>query len=392
MELSPRVRGIPPSTTLALDARARARRAAGRDVINMFVGEPDFEAPAAVQEAACAAVRGGEARYTPMAGTPELRAAIAAHLTRSRGVPFAPEHVVVCHSAKHALSGAVLALVSDGDEVLVPLPAWVSYAEQVRVAGGRPVLVPPRADFGPDLAALRAAVGPRTVGLLLNSPCNPTGHVLSDDDVAALVALAEERDLWILSDEVYHRLVYEGPPARSPVGLGEAARRRTAVVDGASKAFAMTGYRIGFLAGAPELVDAVARLHGQTTGCPNAVSQAAYAAALADEPPEVGRMVAAFAQRRAHLLAGLERLGLRGPPPRGAFYAFPDVSPWLDGRGVEAFCDELLEEHDLALVPGTAFGAPGHVRLSYALGLERLDEALERLATFLAGRRVDSAR
>ncbi len=392
MKLSRRVQDIALSTTLALDARAKELRATGRDVINMAVGEPDFDAPAAVQEAACAIVRGGKARYTPAAGTAELRAGIARHLTDTRGAPFEPRNVVVCHSAKHALSGALLSLVGEGDEVLVPLPAWVSYFEQVRIAGGTPVLVPCLPDYGPDLDALRAAITPRTRGIMINSPCNPTGFVLSDEQVAAIAELAEEHDIWILSDEIYRRLVYEGPPAKSPVSLGDAARARTLIVDGASKAFAMTGYRIGFLAGPPELISAVTRLHSHLTGCPNAVSQGAYLAALQPEPPEVERMVATFAERRTLVVSELRRLGLEVPPPRGAFYAFPNVAAFLDERGTEGFCEDLLEERDLALVPGSAFGDAFHVRLSYALAKDRLVEALERFAGFLAGRRVDSAR
>jgi aspartate aminotransferase len=389
MRLSQRARGIPLSITLALDARAKALAAAGADVVNMSVGEPDFEAPAVAREAAAARALKGPVRYTPAAGAPELRRAVAAWLTRSRGFACAPEETVICHSTKHALSGAVLSLIDPGDEVLLFDPAWVSYVEIVRVAGGVPVSVAPRADLGPDFARIRAALTPRTRALLLNTPCNPSGYVWTPAEVRELAALAVEHDLWILSDEIYQRLIYEGEPHLSPAACGDAARARTVVLDGASKAFAMTGYRIGFAAGPRPLVEAIAALHSQLTGAPNTLSQTAFRAALeapGGEPPEVALMTAEFDRRRRFLLEGLAALGLPTPHPRGAFYAFPDVSPWLDERGSVGFCSDLLESRQLALVPGAAFGLDRHVRLSYATSVDQIGEAVKRLGEFLRTR------
>jgi len=386
MRPNQRARALTGSPTLALDGRAKDLMAAGVDVVNMAVGEPDFDAPEVVQRAAERAVRSGAVRYTPPAGRPSLRAAIARHLSATRGIPFAPAEVAVCHSAKHALSNTVLVLVEPGDEVLLPDPIWSSYEEQVRFAGGVPVHVPPRPDLGPDFEGLARAAGPRARGIMMNSPCNPSGYVWSDEDLERLAELAEARDLWILSDEIYRRLVYDGPPAKSPAQVSAAARSRTIIVDGASKSFAMTGYRIGFLAGAREVVEAAARLQSQLTGCPNAISQSGYEAALAEEPPEVESMARAFAERRDFLLRGLAELGLETPEPRGAFYAFPSVAPFLDARGAAGFCEDLLEAEAVALVPGEVFGMREHVRLSYATSLERVGEALARLARFLAGR------
>ncbi len=389
MKVTARARGIALSVTLALDARAKARLAAGHDLVNMAVGEPDFPAPEAVRRAAMAKVDGGDVRYTAAAGTPELRGALAEHLTATRGGAWQPADVVVCHSAKHALSGACLALVESGDEVLVPLPAWVSYDEIVRLAGGVPVGVPPRSDLGPDLEALAAAITPRTRGILLNSPCNPSGYVWTREELAGLLELAERHDLWIVTDEIYRRLTYGERPFVSPLELGDVARRRCVIVDGASKAFAMTGYRIGFAAGPRDAIDAIARLHSQLTGSPNAVSQAAYLAALEHEPPEVETMRRTYERRRELLLGGLERLGLPVPAAQGAFYAFPDAAPFLGAaEDSNGFCEALLEEQDLVLVPGTAFGAPTHVRLSYALEESRIREALVRLERFLSDRRA----
>lgn len=386
MQPNSRVRTIAFSATLALDARAKELRARGIDVVNMAVGEPDFDAPEVVQRGAVEAVRSGAVRYTPVAGTPSLRAAIARHLAATRGVPWTPEEITVCHSAKHALSGTLLTLLEPGDEVLILLPAWSSYVEQVRFAGGVPVDVTARADCGPDFEALRAAIGPRTTGVMLNSPSNPSGYVWSEAEVRALVAIAEDEELWILSDEIYRRLVYEGEPNFSPASVSESARARTIIVDGASKAFAMTGYRIGYLAAPPEVAAGVARLHSQLTGCPNAVSQAAFEAALDAEPPEVAAMVSEFDRRRHVLIDGLAALGLETPWPRGAFYAFPNVAQYLDERGSTGFSEDLLEEQALAIVPGTVFGMDEHVRLSYATSMKNIETALERLGTFLRTR------
>ncbi|MBK7875432.1 MAG: pyridoxal phosphate-dependent aminotransferase [Planctomycetes bacterium] len=387
MRPNQRVQKVSLSTTLALDARAKELASQGRDVINMAVGEPDFNAPEAVQSAAVAAVRGGKVRYTPAEGTASLRKAIAQHLTDTHGVAFTPAEVTVCHSAKHALSGACLTLIEPGDEVLVLLPAWVSYVEIIRFAGGVPVEVPPRADLGPDLARLAAAVTKKTKGILINSPCNPSGYVMTAAEVRALSELAEQHDLWIVSDEIYRRLVYEGEPNASPVQVSERIRARTVIIDGASKAFAMTGYRIGFCAGPKDVVAGVAKLHSQLTGCPNLVSQQAYEAALLSEPREVAEMCAQFDRRRRVIVAGLQKMGLETPWPRGAFYAFPRVQSFLDARGSGGFCEDLLEEQNLAVVPGNAFGVDDSIRLSYATSLETIERALERLAAFLARRR-----
>jgi aspartate/methionine/tyrosine aminotransferase len=211
--------------------------------------------------------------------------------------------------------------------------------------------------------------------------------VLTQAEVRAIAALCETHDLWIVSDEIYRRLVYEGEPDFSPAQVSPAARARTVIVDGASKAFAMTGYRIGYAAAPAPVAGAIARLHSQLTGCPNAVSQAAFEVALLEEPPEVAAMVAEFDRRRRVLVNGLTKIGLDVPWPRGAFYAFPDVSPWIDERGSSGFCEDLLEQQNLAVVPGSAFGVDDHVRLSYATSIENIQRALERLGTFLAARR-----
>jgi len=388
MKFADRLNRIEPSITLELDARAKAMSAAGRDIVNLSVGEPDQPAPLAVRRAAVERIESGDVRYTPAAGTPGLRRAIADHLTGTRGVEYEPAEVTVCHSAKHALSGTLMALVQEGDEVLIPLPAWASYFDQVRVTGAEAVGVPPRADGSgtPDADAIRAAITPRTRVIMLNSPNNPSGYVWLRDEVEQLARLVIEHDLWLLSDEIYRSLVYEGEPAVGPVEVVPEVKDRTALIDGASKRFAMTGYRIGFVAGPRELAAAVARLHSQMTGSPNTVGQAAYERALGEEPPEVEEMRLTFARRRELLVAGLKELGLKTPEPRGAFYAFPDVSAYLDERGSAGFCEDLLQDEGVALVPGAAFGMDAHVRLSYAAGEDALREGLRRLGVFLTKR------
>jgi aspartate aminotransferase len=387
MRLSDRARGLSDSITLALAARAKELKASGRPIVDLTLGEPDFPAPLAAREAAKRRIDSGDVRYTPAAGLPSLREALARHLTETRGVRYGPAEVCVCHSGKHALSGALGVLLEPGDEVLIPLPAWVSYVEIARVWGALPVCVEGRADGSLDLAALARAVTPRTRGILINSPCNPTGTILSDAELVGVGELARRHDLWILSDEIYRRLSYGERRPSSPVELAPDLAARTVIIDGASKTFAMTGYRIGFAAGPADLIGAIARLHSQLTGSPNAVSQAAYQAVLEKEPPEVENMVQAYRRRRDLVVRGLERLGLTAPFPYGAFYAFPDMSPLLaPGESADALCRELLERADLAMVPGSAFGAPRHLRLSYATSEAVLEEALARLERHLAAR------
>jgi aspartate aminotransferase len=385
MRLSQRAQNIAVSSTLALDGRVKAMIAAGKDVVNMAVGEPDFSAPEAAARAAVEKIESGQVRYTAAAGTPELRAAAAASVNASRGTNFGPENIVICHSGKHALSGTILSLVDHGDDILVPLPAWVSYVELVKLAGGRPIEIPPLGGARPDLGAIKSAVTPATRGIMINSPNNPSGYLWTRAEIEAICAIAEEHDLWIITDEIYRRLVFPPGVFTSPLEVASPElAKRIAIVDGASKTFAMTGYRIGYVAGPLDLAAAVTRLHSQTTGSPNAISMAAFEAVLDDEPAEVAEMLTEYAHRRDLMLAGLTKLGLPFVRPDGAFYVFPDVSGYCDERGSAGFCEDLLDEVGLALVPGDAFRLDGFVRLSYVLSAPQLEDALARLGRFLA--------
>ena len=386
MNISRRAEELAFSVTLALDARAKDLAASGADVVNMAVGEPDFPAPSAVQAAAIAKVSSGAVRYTPIGGTPQLRETIARHLTETREIEFSADEVIVCHSAKHALMNALLTLADPGDEVLIPLPAWVSYLEIVRLANGVAVEVAGTTNGGLDFDKLGAAVTPQTRGIIVNSPCNPSGYVMDRAETEALAEFAARHNLWIVSDEIYRRLVYEGERAFSPAEISAEARSRTIIIDGASKSLAMTGYRIGYMAAPAAITQAAIKIQSQMTGAPNSISQAAYQAGLESEPVEVEAMVREFGERRKLLLSELARLGLETPNPRGAFYAFPNIVRYAGGRGSSGFCEELLEQEALALVPGVAFGMDEHVRLSYALSKPRLREAIRRLENFLGKR------
>ncbi len=386
--LAERARRLQPSPTLAIAARARALRAQGIDVISFSAGEPDFDTPERVKAAAVRAISEGQTKYTDTAGIPELRAAICAKLRRDNGLEYEPADVIVSVGAKHTLYNICAVLLDPGAEVLVPAPYWVSYTEQVRLCEGTPVVVPTdeaRA-FRLDLAALRAAVTPRTKALVLNTPNNPTGAVYPRQDLQAVAALAVERGFWVVSDECYEALSYEGR-VPSIATLGAEIRARTLVVHTCSKAYAMTGWRIGYAAGPREVIRAMADFQGQCTSNPASVAQWAAVEALGGPQDDVAKMAGEFDRRRRAIVGGLNRIaGVRCLMPPGAFYAFPDVSglfgrrwrgtPLHTSGDVTAF---LLEEARVAVVPGADFGSDRHVRLSYACGLDTIHEGLRRI-------------
>lgn len=372
-----RVARLDTEGAFEVQARANALERAGRDVIHLEIGEPGFSAPPHVVEAAVRAIRDGETRYTPPPGIAPLREAIADDL-RGRGVALDPGAVVVTPGAKPALTYTLLALVDEGDEVLVPDPGFPIYPSAVRFAGGTPVRYP--ADADPE--ALAACIGPRTRVLILNSPLNPTGLVLGAERLAAIAELALRHDLWVVSDEIYGRIAY-GEAVRSIAALPE-MRDRTVVVDGFSKAYAMTGWRLGYAALPAPVAGRVERIVVNTHSCTNAPAQHAGVAALRGPQDAVQAMVAELARRRKLALAGLAEVpGLGCRPPEGAFYLFPDVTPLARQvpGGAARIADRLLEEAGVAVLPGTAFGPGGasHLRLCFAVAPERLALALRRL-------------
>ena len=392
--LSPRVRALLPSATVRAHARARELAATGALVLDLTAGEPDQRGPAEADVAVIAAIEGGETRYGPAAGLPALRARVAAR----RPVAREPGEVLITAGAKQALHAALQAVVQPGDEVLLPTPCWVSFAALIELAGGVVVPVPASAErsFVLDPAALEAAITPRTRVLVLNSPSNPTGAVLPTSVLEAVGALAARHDLWVVSDEIYAGLVYDGQRAGSPAELGPDGRRRTVVVDGVSKSWAMTGWRVGWAVGPAEVIEAMSRFQSQTIGGPSPPNQRAALAALAAGDGHRLALLRDFQRRRDRARAALLQIpGLRCHKPAGAIYLFPDISPWLGRRtptgelidGSVALQAWLLEEAHVALVAGAPFGADRHLRLSIAAPEETLLEAIERLATALSALR-----
>jgi len=387
-----RMRALEPSATLAMAARAAAMTAAGIDVIDLSVGEPDFPTPPHICRAAEEAIRAGKTKYTPAAGIPQLRKAVADDYSRRTGLTVTPAQVVVSNGAKHSLHNVFTALLDEGDEVIVPTPYWVSYAELIKLAGARPVLVETRIedDFKLSPAALRAALTPRSRMLLLCSPSNPTGVVYSAAELAALADIAIERDLAVVSDEIYDQLVYDGRASVSFPTLRPGLDQRTVVVAGVSKTYSMTGWRIGWTIAPESLSKAIANLQSQETSNPSSVSQHAAVAALTGPQECVTEMLRAFERRRDLVVERLAALpGVRLPEIGGAFYAFFDIREPLArmraggiGTSME-WCEALLERKHVALVAGSAFGAEGHVRMSFAASEEKLSAGIDRIASFL---------
>jgi aspartate aminotransferase len=388
-----RMASLEPSATLAMAARAAAMTAAGTAVIDLSVGEPDFPTPDHICRAAEAAIRAGKTKYTPAAGIPQLRQAVADDYGRRTGLTIKPTQVVVSNGAKHSLHNVFTALLNEGDEVIVPTPYWVSYAELIKLAGARPVLVQTRIedDFKLRPEALRRAITPRTRMLLLCSPSNPTGVVYDAAELAALADIAIESDLAVVSDEIYDQLVFDGRSSPSFPTLRPGLAERTVVVAGVSKTYSMTGWRIGWTICPEPLAKAIGNLQSQETSNPCSVSQHAAIAALTGPQECVTEMRSAFQKRRDLVAGRLAAMpGVRLPDIGGAFYAFFDIGPALErsrSRGIATslqWCEALLEQEHVALVAGSAFGAEGHVRMSFAAAEEKLAAGLDRIARFLA--------
>lgn len=382
MNLSQRIRNVRASSTVAFATKAAEMRREGVDVIAMTAGEPDFQPPEHVFAAAREAIEKGLTKYTPAEGTFELREAIVAKHLRENGWRATPEQAIVSTGGKQVLYNAVQAMVDPGDEVILVAPYWVSYPAQVEVAGGVVVAVEARAEDGfvPDPDAIAAAVTPRTRVIVLNSPSNPTGAVYPREVVERIAQVARERGLWLISDDLYEHLIYEGEftPVQPLYPEG------TLTVHGASKGYALTGWRIGWGVGPTPLIKAMTRLQGQVTSGANALAQHATVAALNEVDATAAfqeRTRAAYRERRAILHEGLNRLGLTAPMPHGAFYVMADLSPIDPDEGAAAL--RLLEEAHVGVVPGTDFLAPGFGRFSYATSTENVREALRRIETLL---------
>ncbi|MDQ7795077.1 MAG: pyridoxal phosphate-dependent aminotransferase [bacterium] len=394
MRLAQRVRAISPSPTLAMDARAKELAKQGVDVVNFSVGEPDFDTPIHIREAAIAAIREGFTRYTPAGGIPELKQAVCARLARDQGLEYGPEEIVVSVGAKHSLYNAVMAVCDPGDEVLIPAPYWVTYPEQVKLAEAVPVIVPVGEDqgFRVTAAALAERVTPRTRALILNSPNNPSGAVYGREELEALGELVLAHDLWLISDEVYEKLVYDGRRHVSPATLDPALRARTVLVNAVSKTHAMTGWRIGYAACPRELARAMTELQGHVTSNPTSIAQRAALAALTGPDEPVEAMREEFQRRRDYMASRLASIpGFACGVPEGAFYVFANISRFLGrtraGRELKDSADVaefLLEKARVVTVPGAGFGSDLHLRFSYATARDRIEAGLNRVEEALA--------
>ncbi len=390
MHLSQAVGRITPSMTIGMDDRARTLRRQGVDVISFAAGEPDFDTPAAVKQAAIEAIQEGFTKYTSPAGIIELRQAVAARLRRDYGTAYEPDEIVVTAGGKPALFFTLQAICDPGDEVLVPVPAWVSYIEQVRMAGARAVLVPTEAAeaWQPLRDRVARCVTPRTRAIILNSPHNPTGTVYTRETLAGLVELAERHDFYLVSDEIYERMVYDGARHLSVPGVWPEARDRIVLLNSMSKTYAMTGWRLGYAAAARPVADALTALQGHLAGNPNSIAQKAGLYALTHQV-DLAEMVTEYDRRRRYIVARLNDIpGVTCAPPEGAFYAFPDVRGALARPGGPstslALAEYLLDQAHVAAVPGEAFEAPGFLRLSYATSMEKIEQGLDRIAQALA--------
>jgi len=397
MQIANRVQRIQPSMTLATSAKAKQMKTEGADVVSFGAGQPDFKTPGHICEAGIQAIRDGHHGYiVPASGLADLKAAVADYLGRVCGLSYAPEQICITTGGKYALFEAFLSVLEPGDEAVLPAPYWVSYPEQIRFAGGEPVVVHAGADQGfkmtPD--QLAGAVTDKTRALVLNSPSNPTGVVYTRDELDALAEVVAGRRIWIFADEIYNELVYDGVDTCSFATLRPGLADQTITFGGASKTWAMTGWRIGWAAGPKDVMAAMGRLQSQSTSAPTSIAEYAAVAALTGPTDPTRQMYEAFDKRRHVMTDRLAAMdGVRLVPPQGAFYAFPDFSAAYDrvlGSDAEApkslaFADKLLEEAHVAVVPGAAFGDDDCARLSFATSMDEIEKGLDRLATFLAG-------
>jgi len=381
--ISARAQGLTPSSTMQMAARARVLRSQGIRVIDFGIGEPFEDTPLFIQTAGIDAITAGKTRYAPTLGTPTLITAIQEKFRRENNISYAANEIVVSSGAKHALYALFLAVLNPGDEVLIPVPYWVSYTEQIRLVGGVPVLVPTTNDRL-DIETIKKAMTPWTKMLVLNSPNNPSGACIDESTLQSIATLCKEKNVLVVSDEVYEHYWYERAP-HSIVTVDPSMKERTIIVNSVSKPYAMTGWRVGYAAGPAHIIKAMADIQSQTTSGPATMCQEAAAAALANGGYDFGRQRMEYKHRRDAVVRHLSAIeGLRCPLPTGAFYAFPSVASYL-GQVVPtaaAFAERLLEEEHVVVVPGEGFGDGTRIRISYATTLENIEEGMMRLGRF----------
>ena len=392
INLSDRVQRIKPSPTLAITSKAAELRAQGKDIIGLGAGEPDFDTPDHIKQAAIEAINAGKTKYTPVDGTPGLKKAVIDKFKRENGLDYEAGQILVSSGGKQSFFNMALALLNDGDEAIIPAPYWVSYPDMVKVAGGVPVILETDLDsrFKITPQQLEQAITPKTRLFVINSPSNPSGMAYSKEELAALgEVLKKHPDVVVATDDMYEHILWTGQPFVNIVNACPELYDRTVVMNGVSKAYSMTGWRIGYAGGPQKLIAAMKKVQSQSTSNPASISQAAAEAALSGDQQCVKDMVKAFKERHDYVVDALNKLpGVTCAPGDGTFYAFPDFSGAIaDMDGVESCTDlaaQLLETAEVALVPGSAFGAPGCLRLSFAVGMDTLVEAISRIEKALS--------
>ncbi len=392
VQLSTRVQSIKPSPTLSITARAAELRAAGKDIIGLGAGEPDFDTPEHIKEAAIKAIRDGFTKYTAVDGTAGLKQAVIAKFERDNGLNYAPNQILVSSGGKQSFYNMAQALLNPGDQAIIPAPYWVSYPDMVLLAGAEPVIIPAGLEQGFKItpAQLEAAITPATRLFVINSPSNPTGAAYSRGELAALgEVLLRHPQVLVATDDMYEHILWTGAPFVNILNACPELYDRTIVLNGVSKAYSMTGWRIGYAGGPAKLIGAMKKIQSQSTSNPASISQAAAQAALEGDQSCVGVMVKAFKERHDFVVETLNAIpGVRCRPSDGTFYAFPNVEGVIEGLdGVEddlELAERLITDAGVAMVPGTAFGAPGCIRLSFATSMEKLDAALGRFRDFAA--------
>lgn len=389
IKLSSRAQRIKPSPTLAVTTKAAELKAQGKDIVSLGAGEPDFDTPDHIKVAAKAAMDAGKTKYTPVGGTPELKQAVIAKFKRDNNLDYTPAQILVSCGGKQSFFNMAQALLNDGDEVIIPAPYWVSYPDMAKIAGGVPVILNTSIDnrFKITPEQLEAAITPKTRLFVINSPSNPSGVAYSEAELAAIGAvLLKHPDIVVATDDMYEHILWTGKPFVNIVNACPALKDRTLVLNGVSKAYSMTGWRIGYAAGPENVIKTMQKIQGQSTSGASSISQAAATAALNGDQACVAEMVAAFRKRHDWLTAELDKLdGVRTIQADGTFYAFVDMSAAIKAKGLADDMElvaALLEE-GVALVPGSAFGMPGCVRLSFATSNDNLEKAVERIGAFL---------
>lgn len=384
IKLAARVGEVPPSITLAIAAKAKAMKAEGIDVCSLSTGEPDFDTPEHIKAAAKQALDAGKTKYGPVAGEPQLRAAIARKLRDDNNLNYQPENIIVTNGGKHSLYNLMMALIEPGEEVIIPAPYWLSYPEMVKLASGKPVIVRTDASTGYKITPeqLSGAITPKTKLFVLNSPSNPTGMVYTPAEIKALAEVIVDRDILVVADEIYEKIIYDGAQHVSIGSLGKEIFDRTVISSGFAKAYSMTGWRIGYLAGPIELIKATSTIQGHSTSNVCTFAQYGAIAALESSQESVETMRLAFAERRQVIFELLDPIpGISCIKPDGAFYMFVNISK--TGMNSLEFCDAFLEQQQVAVIPGIAFGADDHIRLSYATDLDTIKKAVDRLDKFV---------